>query len=272
MGMLHDRSRVAVKRSTHFVLPKEFQTSVKGVAKGLARDFWSFIDNKTIGKDVLKRLRDAVFTVWGNGGINTYSVPFAQSTMLVIDKIGNTIHLRLKEPGGKLTDLNSVDTQPPFAEDIYDSTNTKDFNRYYNNLVAADRKYPSKKRPITAAITEAISDKYAAPLPICVVAIQNTFSPSMLSNGFYEQTTKNMIKEVFEEEVVNDAISADEVERLDHWRFKVRKNKYPDWRARVSLPYSVNPRTERDPNLSSLGENNEAAGSTEDNGSGQDRV
>jgi len=228
--MQAERTREAVKRSVHFVLPNDFAKSLEKAVPGLCREFWAPLSNKST---VRKNMRNAAWNVWGVSGADTLSVAFTHKTKLVINKESQVLLLQFKETGGKLTDLMKVLVQPPVG-DQHDPLNVQQFEKIWRLLVAAGEGHPTPERPVTAAIAEVIAGRYRAPLPVVLFCLNTRFQPSVLSNGLIELARQTMPGEVFTEDLVKAAQDAGETERIDHWTFKVKKAAYQRWRMRIT--------------------------------------
>lgn len=230
---LSDRKREAVKRSVHFILPNDFVRSLKGLVRNYTRSFWEYLDNEQSA--VQKRLRDAFWTVWVDDGVDVLSVNFTHGTSLVLDRGPNNVLLSLKETGGKLTKLKHVQLSEPVSDEVKQDADRTAFEQGWRSLLEHERTYPNYERPVTSCVAQVIAEKYDAPLPVVLKGIVVQTLPSLTSNGLLELHRKNMPNEVFPQDAFNAALNENEVERLDYWRFKVKKDKYQDWRMRTSL-------------------------------------
>jgi hypothetical protein len=108
------------------------------------------------------------------------------------------------------------------------------FEQIWGLFSAHTGTYPSADRPITGPVSQVISGRYKAPLPVVLFGLTTRFPPSVLSNGLIEMARHTMAGETFPEDLVNAARDAGEVERIDHWSFKVKKTHYQNWRLRVT--------------------------------------
>jgi hypothetical protein len=225
------RVREAVKRSVHFVLPNDFAKALEKAVVKMTQEFWSFFDNKT---DVRKRVRNALWNVWGKAGADTLSVSFTHKTLLVVTKEAGNVLLELKESAGKLTELKRVMASPPVGDEQDDPINIQMFEQVWALFNQQAGTYPSSERPITGPVSQVVSGRYKAPLPVVLFGLTTRFPPSVLSNGLIEMARNTMAGETFPEDLVNSARDAGEVERIDHWSFKVKKTHYQNWRLRVT--------------------------------------
>lgn len=227
------RSREAVKRSIHFVLSNDFSRSLEQLKKNYCLQFWSFLDKGV--SETKRKLRNAVWTVWTHSGPRTLSIPYAHQTQLIVDSTirKGSLVISLKETMGKATIIKQVNNVPPSFEEDEDPRNINNFKYIWNQVSSFDGQYPGPERPIPVAVAHVITEKYKAPLPIITVGITVHTPPSHLTEGFRALARNNMPDEVFPEDMVAEAIRYGEVERLDHWTFKVNKRFYQDWRARV---------------------------------------
>jgi len=247
----HERRRFAVKRSVHFVLTDAFANSLEGVSKTFSKEFWRYLDDKN--SVTRKNLRNNAWKVWIDNGSDILSTNFTQGSLLVTTKRSSSIMLSLKETAGEMTELRRIEAQAPVGEDPKTPDNDDLFTEIWNNLIYQNGSYPSNFRPITSSVAQMISARTQAPLPVVCAGISEKFKPSELSNGFLEMADKSMPDEVFGESLVNSAIAdgiAERVGEASNFTFKVKRNHYREWIARVEArnwesqnvaPEGVNP-------------------------------
>lgn len=250
----HERKRLAIKRSVHFVLTDAFANSLEGVAKTFTKEFWRYLDNKS--SVTRKNLRSKAWGVWSNIGVDILSVNFTQNSLLVVSKRSEYMSLNLKETSGPLTELRGIQAQSPIGEDPKTPDNDEIFENVWNDLIYQNGSYPSNFRPVTSAVAQMISARTQSPLPVVCAGIKEKFMPSELSEGFLVMAENSMPDEVFEESVVNSAIAdgiAERVGEANDFTFKVKRNHYREWIARVEArnwesqnvaPKGVNPDTQ----------------------------
>lgn len=248
----HERKRYAIKRSVHFVLTDAFADSLAGVSKTFAKDFWHYLDNKN--SVTRTNLRNKVWKVWSDTGIDILSTNFTQGTLLVITKRSEVMSLSLKEVAGEMTELHKVSASSSVGDDPMTPENDKLFEKIWKDLIYQNGKYPSNFRPVTAAVAQMIAARTKAPLPVVCAGINEKFPPSDVSNGFIEMAENSMPDEVFDESLVNPAIADGIAERVgdaNDFTFKVKRNHYREWKARVEArrwesqnvaPEGVNPK------------------------------
>jgi hypothetical protein len=230
----HERKRIAVKRSVHFVLTDAFANSMEGVSKTFTKQFWHYLDNKS--SVTRKNLRSKAWTVWSDIGSEILSVNFTQNTLLIVSQRQDVLTLSLKETSGEATDLRRVQVPEPVGDDPRSSENDEMFNNIWEDLVYHNGSYPSNFRPVTAPVAQIIAARTETPIPVVCAGIKKKFMPSELSNGFIEMAERSMPDEVFDEDLVNSAIADGIAERVgepNDFTFKVKRNHYREWRARV---------------------------------------
>ena len=230
----HERKRLAIKRSVHFVLTDAFANSLEGVAKTFTKEFWRYLDNKS--SVTRKSLRSKVWSVWSDVGVDILSVNFTQNSLLVISKRSAFMSLSLKETAGPLTELRGIQAQSPIGEDPKTPDNDKIFEKVWNDLIYHNGSDPSNFRPVTSSVAQMIAARTKAPLPVVCAGIKEKFMPSELSEGFLVMANKSMPDEVFEESVVNSAIAdgiAERVGEANGFTFKIKRNHYREWVARI---------------------------------------
>jgi len=225
-----ERNIVAVKRSVHFVLRDDFFALLDGLCKNFVRVFWKDLDYKGPKNDIRKAVRDAVWSVWKKSGQDVLSVPYVHNTAIVIQKAKGMITLSLKEDKGKITELNVVVVEEP-PEDEQQKAYV--FERIWNGLIGGPVQYPRSARPITLPVADIIVERYHIPRPVVLQSLKAKFVPSLLTNGVHEAAKYAQPKEVFHQNIVDEAVSAGEAEWVDKWTFKVNKNHYQEWRTRV---------------------------------------
>jgi hypothetical protein len=230
----HERKRYAIKRSVHFVLTNAFADSLKGVSQTFTKEFWSYLDNQN--SDTRKALRNKAWKVWSDSGVDILSTNFTQGTLLVVSRRSEEFVLSLKEVAGELTDIRKIRAKNPIGDDPRTPENDDIFEKLWSDLIYHNGSYPSNFRPVTASVAQMIAARTGAPLPVVCAGINKKFSPSEISNGLVEMTKKSMPDEVFEESLVNAAINdgiAERVGEAQNFTFKVKRNQYREWIARV---------------------------------------
>jgi len=230
----HSRLRTAIKRSVHFVLTDAFADSLTGVSKNFTREFWQYLDDPN--STTRKVIRKKAFNVWSNAGEDVLSANFTEGSLIVITKRGSEIELALKETVGTITVLNKINVEEAQEGDINSLENDRKFEEIWNKLIYTNGEYPSDYRPLTSSVAQMISARTGAPLPVICFGLNKKIMPSNLSNGFVELSKKSMPKEVFEENLVNSAIQDGVAERVgqeNNFTFKVKRDKYREWIARV---------------------------------------
>lgn len=221
---------LAVKRSIHYVIRDSLYQMIDGIVNFYTRKFYEPLDMISGSNETRKLVRDSLFSVWLSGSQDTLNTPFSQNSMIVVKKEKKGLSLYLKEEKGELTLLNRITPSKPFPNI---EENYIEFEKIWKQLIGRPKTYPNKNRPIPIAVADIISYKYDIPRPVIFQTISSKYVPSLISLGLDNSLQYQDPREVFSEKLVKSAVENGICEWLDFWTFKVRRNRYQEWRLHI---------------------------------------